>query len=53
MVSTDLWFGFIAKKDNCVSWSETADHYEKRVREPDSDWHILNLPSTVIFLWGS
>ncbi len=29
--------GFIAKKDNSVSWFETADHYEKGVHEPDAE----------------
>ena len=24
--------GFIAKKDNSVSWFETADHYESGIR---------------------
>ena len=28
--------GFIAKKDNSVSWFETSDHYEKGVHEPDA-----------------
>jgi dihydrofolate reductase len=27
--------GFIAKKDNSVSWFETTDHYEKGAVEPD------------------
>ena len=27
--------GFIAKKDNSVSWFETTDHYEKGAGEPD------------------
>ena len=28
--------GFIANKDNSVSWFETNDHYEKGVNEPDA-----------------
>jgi dihydrofolate reductase len=28
--------GFIAKKDNSVSWFETSDHYEKGVTEQDA-----------------
>jgi dihydrofolate reductase len=28
--------GFIAKKDNSVSWFETSDHYENGVGEPDA-----------------
>ena len=29
--------GFIAKKDNSVSWFETRDHYEKGAGEPDME----------------
>lgn len=29
--------GYIAKKDNDVSWFETTDHYEKGVIEEDSE----------------
>ena len=28
--------GYIAKKDNSVSWFETSDHYESGVTEPDA-----------------
>lgn len=28
--------GYIAKKDNSVSWFETSDHYENGVAEPDT-----------------
>ena len=28
--------GFIAKKDNSVSWFETSDHYENGAAEPDA-----------------
>jgi dihydrofolate reductase len=28
--------GYIAKKDNSVSWFETSDHYENGVAEPDA-----------------
>jgi dihydrofolate reductase len=29
--------GIIAKKDNCVSWFETSDHYEKGVEVSEQD----------------
>ena len=29
--------GFIAKKDNSVSWFESSDHYEKGVSEGDAE----------------
>lgn len=29
--------GFIAKRDNSVSWFETSDHYEEGISEPDPE----------------
>ncbi len=29
---------FIAKRDNSVSWFETADHYEKGATEEEAEW---------------
>jgi dihydrofolate reductase len=31
--------GFIAKKDNSISWFETADHYEKGIELTEEDTH--------------
>jgi dihydrofolate reductase len=35
--------GFIAKKDNSVSWFETADHYEKGVNEQNAEQFFKNI----------
>ena len=40
--------GFIAKKDNSVSWFETSDHYEKGVTEEDAEEFLKAIDCFVI-----
>ncbi len=40
--------GFIAKKDNSVSWFETSDHYEKGVNEPDAGEFLQSIDCYVM-----
>ena len=40
--------GIIAKKDNSVSWFETADHYEKGVTEQDAEEFLKTIDCYVM-----
>jgi dihydrofolate reductase len=40
--------GIIAKKDNSVSWFETADHYEKGVNEPNAEEFLKTIDCYVM-----
>jgi dihydrofolate reductase len=40
--------GFIAKKDNSVSWFETSDDYEKGVAEPDPEQFLKTIDCFVM-----
>ena len=40
--------GFIAKKDNSVSWFETADYYEKGVEAPDVEGFLKTIDCYVM-----
>jgi len=40
--------GIIAKKDNSVSWFETADYYEKGVTEPDAEAFLKTIDCYVM-----
>jgi dihydrofolate reductase len=40
--------GFIAKKDNSVSWFETQDHYEKGAAEPDVEKFLKSIDCYVM-----
>ena len=40
--------GFIAKKDNSVSWFETSDNYEKGVSEPDPEEFLKTIDCYVM-----
>jgi len=40
--------GFIASKDNSVSWFETADHYEKGVGAPDVEAFLATIDCYVM-----
>jgi len=35
--------GFIANKDNSVSWFETSDYYEKGINEPDAEEFLKSI----------
>lgn len=40
--------GFIANKDNSVSWFETSDYYEKGVDEPDAEEFLKTIDCYVM-----
>ncbi|MXV50123.1 dihydrofolate reductase [Pedobacter sp. HMF7647] len=40
--------GFIAKKDNSVSWFETSDYYEKGVSEPNAEEFLKTIDCYVM-----
>ena len=40
--------GFIASKDNSVSWFETSDYYEKGVGEPDVEAFLKTIDCYVM-----
>lgn len=40
--------GFVAKKDNSVSWFDTSDHYEKGVMEEDAQAFIQTIDCFVL-----
>ena len=40
--------GFIANKDNSVSWFETSDYYEKGINEPDEEEFLKTIDCYVM-----
>ena len=40
--------GFIAKKDNSISWFETSDNYDKGVNEPDAEEFLKTIDCYVM-----
>lgn len=40
--------GFIANKDNSVSWFETSDYYEKGINEPDAEEFLKSIDCYVM-----